>query len=166
MAESIVQQNLAELLRQKIILYHDLRDCLNRERAHLIDMDLNLLWDISVEKEAICRRIASVRNDIGQALEGMADSDSFETLPALDRILEQAPGEKKEALLKLCHTLVNLKHEIRILSKENVAYVDESLVFIDEMITIIAGESHTANGYNQKCRMKKAGKQMFLYREA
>jgi len=161
MAESSIQQNLEELFYKKIILYNDLRDCLNRERAHLINMDLNLLWILSEEKEEICTKIKSVRQDINSAI----NRGPKEKTPPLDHILAGIPNEKRDNFINLFHTVTNLKNEIEILRKENVKHVDHSLQFIDEMITVITGETRDRNIYNGKSRLSKSGKNFFLRRE-
>lgn len=160
MAEVNIQE-LENKFYQKLTLYNDLFECLKRERACLIGIDLDCLWDISSEKEDVVARIKSLRQEI------VALFSSNESLPwtSLDQVLASLPGENGERLKKLKQTIDRLKADIETLRKENISFVDHSLLFIDEIISIIAGETLTGNVYNQKCRLRKSDNNVLLCRE-
>ena len=142
----MIMQQLEDKFYQKIIRYNDLLDCLKREQACLIGVDLDRLWDISFEKEEICAEINSLRQEI-MALIGSDESQQWESL---DQALVSVPGENRERLKQLMYTINRVKAEVETLRKENIRLVDHSLQFIDEIISIIAGETPTNNVYNQK----------------
>jgi hypothetical protein len=157
----VIMQQLEDKFYQKIIRYNDLIDCLKRERACLADIDLERLWDISFEKEEICVGIKSLRQEIMTLI----SSDKSQQWVSLDQILVSVPEENRERLKQLTYTINRLKAEIETLRKENIRLVDHSLQFIDEIISIIAGQTQTSNVYNQKCRFKKPANNMLLCKE-
>ena len=157
----VIMQQLEDKFYQKILRYNDLLDCLKRERACLVGIDMDLLWDISFEKEEICSSLKSLRQEIM----ALISSDESQQWTSLDQILVSEPGENQERLKQLTHTVNRLKAEIETLRKENIRFVDHSLQFIDEIISILAGNTPTNNVYNQKCRFKKSVNNMLLYKE-
>lgn len=159
--EKVIMQQLEDKFYQKILRYNDLLDCLKRERACLVGIDLDRLWDISSEKEEICSGLKSLRQDI----KALVSSDESQQWASLDQILAGVPEENRERLKQLKHTINRLKAEIETLRKENIHFVDNSLQFIDEIISILAGKTQTSNVYNQKCRLKNGVNNMLLCKE-
>lgn len=161
MLEPAEQQAFETLFYKKIMLYNDLRDCLESEREYIIHMDLNKLWEISRQKESLCAELISTRQEIF----GMLNQDKTQRFPNLSEIIAVLPKEKKTVFQGLFYRLATLKSEVEAFRRENVHCLDDSLQFIDEMIAIIAGEAHNGNIYDRKCRLKKAGNPMLLRRE-
>ncbi len=157
----VIMQQLEDKFYQKILRYNDLLDCLKRERACLVGIDLNSLWDISFEKEEICSGLKSLRQEIMSLI----SSDESQQRESLDQILISVPGENRERLKQLMHTVNRLKAEIETLRNENIRFVDHSLQFIDEIMLILAGKTPTSHVYNQKCRIKNGVNNMLLCKE-
>ena len=157
----VIMQQLEDKFYQKIIRYNDLLDCLKREQACLVGIDMDHLWDISFEKEEICAGI----NSLKQEIMALVSSDESQQWASLDQILVSVPEENRERLKQLTHTINRLKAEIETLRKENIRFVEHSLQFIDEIISIIAGETPTNNVYNQKCRFRKSVDNILLCKE-
>jgi hypothetical protein len=155
-------QSLERLLQAKIMLYNELLHCLERERESLITIDLDKLWAISRQKEEICARIRSVRREIIAAV-SPGEEEKFFTL---NRIFNVIPAKETSKLQKLHLALVKLGGEIEALRKENMLFIDDSLQFLDEMISIIAGETRSRDIYDDKCHVSKSGAGMLLSREA
>jgi len=145
----------------KIMLYNDLLHCLKYEREALINIDLDKLWSISEEKEEICSKIKSTRQEIISAVDPGEDQKSFN----LNRIMDLIPRECKAEFQKLYLRIIKLKSEIEVLRKENMAFVDDSLQFLDEMIVIITGNDGSRIVYNDKCHMTESGTNILLSRE-
>jgi flagellar biosynthesis/type III secretory pathway chaperone len=161
MLEPVNEKALEALFYKKIMLYHDLRDCLKKEREHLIQMDLNSLWEISRCKESLCTKLKSARQEFLKVLHRRESQG----LPQLVEMIEDISEEKTTVFQGLYHRLSKLKSDVEAFRKENVHYVDDSLQFIDEIIAIIAGESHGRNIYDRRCQLKKAGDCQLLMRE-
>ena len=64
------------------------------------------------------------------------------------------------------HTVVRLKGEIDAMRKENMGHIDQSLQFLDEIISVMAGEEPTKATYDSKSRRpRKPMNAVFLSRE-
>ena len=159
--EEMIIQSIEKLFYEKILLYNDLLHCFMNERESLINIDLDKLWRISVEKEEICAKIKSVRQEIISAIDSGTDQKYLD-LNLTSGIIPEQNGAKFQ---KLNRTLIKLKSEIEVMRKENMTYINESLHFLDEMISIITGESKPGLIYNDKCHFNKSGPNILLSRE-
>ena len=61
--------------------------------------------------------------------------------------------------------LARLKGDVEAYRQENIHYLDDSLTFIDEMITVITGVSHNRETYDRSCQLKRSGNPLLLQRE-
>jgi len=159
--DDIIIQSLEKLFYKKIMLYNDLLRSLNMERESLININLDKLWQISKEKEKISSKIKSIRQEIISVINLETDEKSFD----LSRILGLIPREARPKFHELGRTLITLRSEIEVLRKENMTFIDDSLQFLDEMISIITGESGSGIMYNDKCHFSKSGAHVLLNRE-
>jgi len=153
---------LEELLSGKILLYNDLLRCFMKERESLINIDLDKLWSISKEKEEICAEIRSVNRE----LMAQIDPDMNEEYLNFSEIIRLIPQEEKGKFQGFRRTLMTLESEIEALKKENMMYIDDSLRFLDDMISIITGEGKARIVYNDRCHLQKSGTNTILSREA
>jgi len=155
-------QSLEKLFFKKIMLYNDLLHCFNKERESLVNIDLDKLWSISKEKEEICAQIKSIQQGIVSAINPGIDQPPFN----LNQILDMIPGDKRALFQKEYLALMKLKNEIKALRKENMILIDDSLQFLDEMISVITGECKSSIMYNEKCHLSQSGTNLLLSREA
>ena len=154
--------SLEKLFFKKIMLYHDLLDCFNKERKSLITIDLDNLWSISNEKEEICLKIKSIQQEIISIINPEIDQKPFN----LRQTLNMIPEDKGELFQKEYLALMKLKSEIKAVRKENMILIDDSLQFLDEMISVITGECKSSIMYNDKCHLSQSGTNLLLRREA
>jgi len=154
---ALIEKNFYE----KIMLYNDLLHCFRQESESLLNIDLDKLWRISKEKERICAKINTARQEITAALEVQEDQQAFD----LNRIMELIPGECKAEFQKLYLRLIKLKSEIEVSRKDNMVFVNDSLQFLDDMIAIITGNDTSEKVYNDKCHYKKPNPYVLLSRE-
>jgi hypothetical protein len=161
--DDTMMQSLEKLFYRKIMLYNDLLHYFRKERESLMNIDLDELWRISKEKEDICSEIKSTRQEI---LSTIADPKIDKTSFRLRQMLDLIPKENRAKFQELYRTLINLKSEVDVLRKENMAFIDDSLQFLDEMISIITSERESETMYNDKCHLSKSGAPMLLSREA
>ena len=159
--EDEVFRCVEKLFYKKIMLYNDLLHYLKEERESLISIDLDKLWRISKEKEQTCSDIESTRQEINAAVNSKEDQKSFN----LNRIMKFIPLKFKAEFQKLYLRILKIKGEIEVLRIQNMNFIDDSLTFMDEIISIITGESESRLIYNKKCRFGKSGPNLFLNRE-
>jgi FlgN protein len=159
--DTLVMDMIEKFFYKKIMLYNDLLHCFEAERKALIVIDINKLWELSKEKDEICEKITSIRTAIMTAVLPADDQDSFH----LNRIMDAIPKKQKDKFEKLYLRILKLKGEIEILRKQNILYIDDSLKFMDEMISILTGETESDFIYNDRCHFKSSGPHLFLNRE-
>ena len=148
--DTFIMDMIEKFLYEKIMLYSDLLNCFEAERKALIKIDINKLWELSKEKDEICEKIKSVRMAILNSIHPAEDHESFH----LNRIMENILKNHKEKFEKLYLRILKLKGEIEILRKQNIHYIDDSLEFMDEMISILTGEAEPSFIYNDRCHFK------------
>ena len=156
--DAFTVDSIEKLFYKKIMLYNDLLHCFEEERKCLISIDLNGLWGLSKEKDEICTQIKSIRQEMSVAVNLGNDQDAFN----LNLVMDLIPGEYTDKFKKLYLRILKLKGEIEILRKQNILYIDDSLEFMDEMISIITGETDSGYIYNDKCHFNKSGSRSFL----
>lgn len=159
--EAFTVDTIEKLFYKKIMLYNDLLYCFEEERKSLIRIDLKKLWGLSKEKDEICAQIKSIRQNMSVAVNLENEQDSFN----LNLVMDLIPGKYMDKFKKLYLRILKLKGEIEILRKQNILYIDDSLEFLDEMISIITGETDSGYIYNDKCHFNKSGSRSFLARE-
>jgi len=152
---------IEKLFYKKIMLYNDLLYCFEEERKSLIRIDLNKLWGLSKEKDEICAQIKSIRREMSVAVNLENEPDAF----SLNLVMDLIPEKYTDKFKKLYLRILKLKGEIEILRKKNILYIDDSLEFLDEMISIITGETDSGYIYNDRCHFNKSGSRSFLARE-
>ena len=160
--EDTIVQSIEKLICDKILLYNDLLHCFMEERDSLINIDLDKLWRISEEKEEICSKIDSIRQEIISAVKPSADQETFD----LNQILGMIPRGDRPKFRQLYQVLIRLNGEVQALRKENRLFIDDSLNFLDEMISIITGNTESKIMYNNKRRITESGASILLRREA
>ena len=159
--EEPIASLIEKMFYRKIMLYNDLLNNFYKERESLININLDRLWRISTEKEEICTKIESVRVKILSAVNQNNDHKSFN----LKQIIDLIPLIYRERFQKLYLRLIKLKGEIDVVRKENMIFIEDSLQFLDEMISIIANETKSKFTYNDKCNFDKSSSHFFVNRE-
>ena len=159
--EASVIDLLEKLFYKKIMLYNDLLYCFKEERESLININLDKLWGLSKEKDEICLKIRSAREEMLSAVDQKDEQQSF----SLNAIMDLIPGEYRANFHKLYLRILKLKSEVEILRQQNMIFIDDSLKFMDEMISIISGETESRFIYNDQCHLRKSGPNLFLNRE-
>jgi len=149
--ESPIVQSIEKMIENKILLYHDLHRCFNEERSALIHVDVTALWQISSEKESLCLKITRLRQDITSAATPWVQLKPFD----LKTLCTVIPRKELGSFHILNQRLECLKKEIEGLRKHNMVFMNDSLQFLDNMMTIISrvGKSETPMVYNRRCNL-------------
>jgi hypothetical protein len=126
-----------------------------------MNIDLDQLWSISKEKEETCLKIKSIQDKIISSAKLWLNRDSFN----LNDIMGLIPAKNRAEFHKLYITLARGKKEVDELRKANIIFINDSLQFLDDMISIITGESKAKMMYNEQCQLSKSGRVMLLSRE-
>lgn len=154
-------QYLEEIFYKKILHYSDLRASFQREKAALIDLDMDVLWEVSREKEELCATIQGIR----QELFSVCSERGLGDVSNLGQVLDALPVENRAQFQALYHSISRLKGEIDAMRKENMIYIEHSLGFLDEMISVITGGIEAKTTYTDKCQLRKSCHTILLNRE-
>ncbi len=156
------KQHLRTLFYEKILRYSDLQRCFQEEKASLIGIDVSRLWELSRQKEEICGQIEVIRRKMLAVIPDTQDQNGS----VLRQVYYAIPPESRSEFEELHHTIVRLKGEIDAMRKENMAHIDQSLQFLDEIISVMAGAGQTKATYDNKRRLRKSTNMVFLSKEA
>lgn len=154
-------QTIERLLSEKALRYAELVECFNKERACLTRLDIETLWAVSEEKNGLCGQIEALRSKIalaGSAGEGATVYDPY-------RILESIPAAERGSVRNTLLRIQKLKREVEIMRRENQTLVDDSLDFLDEILSLLSGESDTGILYNNRSRLRRPESPVTLSRE-
>jgi len=153
-----VLNNLENLFHEKIMLYQELVESLERERTLLMATDMDGLWSISEKKQDLVLRIEMVRRRILETLaEASIDYDMDQSTFSLSNVVALTPHSGRNRLRKAYLSIVNLKNETKQKSIENKKLVEQSLDFLDELISIIASTDTRKTGYNKRGGLNSGG---------
>ncbi len=117
----------------KVALLKDLVDCLQREREILADLHIQDLWTVVEEKQKILQEIETLSPQATEAGSGRKSTDMGPHF-----VEDPAPA----------HTIARLKEEIRERTRENAAFIRDSLQFVDELVALITGDPKDNGTYS------------------
>ena len=139
---------LEDLFHKKIMLYQELAESLKEERSLLAETDMDGLWDVSDKKQRLVEGIEEVRSHIVEALaEASLQYENGEDTFSLASVMSAIPQKDKSRFRQPYLSLVHLKAEVRQQTLENKAFVEQSLDFLDELISIIADTGAPGHAY-------------------
>ena len=133
-----IAYKMEDMLQEKLSLYEEILNLLDREKGYIVDMDLDSLWKITEEKQKLARAIESVKERIlclaeQQAVLHESKPGSFH----IDGIINTLPVPKysKSDLKKTKLELDALKEKVSEAAAENKAYVEEYLAVIQDVFS-------------------------------
>jgi hypothetical protein len=154
-------QTIESLFQEKALLYAQLAECFRKEGAYLTTMEFEPLWTLSDEKNRLCSEIEALRSRIASAADpngGIRDYD-------VNSVLDAIPPQQQESIRNTLLRIMKLKKEVEIIRRDNQAYIDESLDFLDGMISILAGAGDGQVMYNSRSRTHRTEAAVTMSRE-
>jgi len=139
------------LFQEKVFLYADLAECFRKERGCLSGMNIEGLWAVSDQKNGICSQIGALRSRIAFALGLDRNLEEGDMRRFLALIPAQEQGPLRNALLHI----MKLKQEVELMRKENRTFIEDSLDFLDEIISLLAGEKAGEIMYSGRSRLQR-----------
>jgi hypothetical protein len=143
-------------------LYQRLRDCFEKERNALIQVEIDSLWGISSEKDEVCNEINTVKNELTETAVMFCPEPSD-----LNQLLTVLPKTCRSAFSESVRQIQVLKKEIDILRQQNMRFINESLQFMDQMMAMISGTGNDTGPavYNRQCALNSRKPVRFLRQE-
>jgi hypothetical protein len=120
---TVSNQGLQDLAQSEYRLFGELLDCLNKERESLMDLNVGHLWSVMEEKKRILEAIEEAQNHIKELRSKRLDHDM--------------PLEDRRAFHNLTKKINHRKQEVRTRVRENASFIQETLAFFDEIVSIL-----------------------------
>jgi hypothetical protein len=141
---------IANLLGETLFLYKDLQDVLEREKKHIVDMDVDSLWVTIARKRQMAVSLTALNQKMHHLLEQRAlelnmDSTAFKLSDLIKR-LPVSPA-LKSSLRKRQFALEAYKKEISIKARANKTYIDQYLSVINDIFSTVVN-TVDRNQYN------------------
>jgi hypothetical protein len=155
-------QWIEERIEKKKQLYQKLRDCFDKEREALIQVEIDALWKISSEKDAVCMEISQVKKELADAAVSWCPPP-FD----LNRFYARLPRTGRQTFSRSVRAITVLKKEIDMMRQHNMAFMNESLQFMDQVMVLLSGggKNHGPAVYNRQCSFNSRKPVRFLRQE-
>jgi len=149
-------------VEKKKQLYQELKRCFEREREALVHVEIDALWRISSEKDALCTEISRVKKELADMAASWCEPP-FD----LNRFCAVLPRTCRQAFSGSARRISVLKKEIDQLKQHNMAFINESLEFMDQIMTLLSGTGGSDGPavYNRHCAFSSRKPVRFLRQE-
>ncbi len=138
--------------QKEVALLRDLLHCLSLERDNLINLNLETLWSIMEEKHTVLKSIEDARAKIqALILEGEKTQDAHKGIQGL-----KASFSKK---------IERLKEEIGARVRENVSFIQDTLGFLNETISILVADARPESVYSPARKTGNKPANLIYHRE-
>lgn len=153
---------LAFLFEEKLLLYRELIEVLKTERKWIVSAKTERLWDISDKKQKIAANIEALRERVLETL--TADGICHDMTVASfgpSRVYELVSPETQKTLIHLQSALVLTKAEIQQRSRENLAFIQDYLATLDDLIGIFM-QGNDGGAFYDRHRQVDGNKNRYL----
>lgn len=147
--------DIENLLNKKLSLYRQMNDLLKEERKFIVNIDVDSLWKSSDQKRVITQKIQAVKTDILASLEERfkindLDIKSF----SISYLIRTIPisNDQKKRFRQIKLAIDAQKDELRQMAIDNKNYVQEYLLVIDDIMSVVVDNSKKAQ-YGQTGRI-------------
>ena len=139
-----------DVQESRVALLKELVECLQREREILADLHIQDLWTVVEEKQRILQDIEALSPQASEAGSGGKGAD-------MKPHFSENPAS--------AHTIARLKEEIRERTRENAAFIQDSLQFVDELVALITGDPKDNGTYSPKGGQNRSHRSRLYGRE-
>ncbi len=131
---------MGKLLEEKLSLYKELQDILEKEKHSIVDMDIDCLWETIAQKKLIVSKLEPLTEKMLELLEKRAgelsiDHASFKLSDFIKKM--PVPLKIKSRLSKIKLALETSKKSVSALAVGNKMYLNESLIVIDDIFSMV-----------------------------
>jgi flagellar biosynthesis/type III secretory pathway chaperone len=138
--------------RKKVSLLRELLGCLAQERENLIVPNVQNLWSLMEEKQRLLTSIGETEEEI----QGLRNQEPR---------VQEVSGTDRNPVAALSHEIRRLGEEIKARVRENVSFIQETLLFFDEIISIFAGGGRVAYSYEPVLKRQRTSPSLMYKRE-
>ncbi len=132
-----ITQNIHTLLDQSLGLYQNLIDVLEQEKEHILEMNLDGIWETTHKKNQLVKAITDDYNQL--------ESNGFRGMATINAL---GLPQKEKSMLKTAVMSINTcKDTIARLTEKNKTYIMEYISMIDGIFsTLTQGPAHNQYG--------------------
>ncbi|MFH0730480.1 MAG: flagellar export chaperone FlgN [Pseudomonadota bacterium] len=157
---------LAFLFEEKLLMYHELIEVLKTERKWIVTAKTEQLWQESDKKQRIVSTIEALRERILETLSAQGVfHDMTVTSFRPSRVMTLVPIETRKSLVHLQSALNLAKEEIQERSRENVAFVEDYLATLDDLIGIFMQKKDGGAFYDRHRHVEHNRTRSLLHQE-
>lgn len=141
---------MKSLVNEKLELYKALNKIVRAERDSIMKMDVSALWKTSEEKKKIASKIEAIKENIMRCLEEKSGREGMNAKTfSLSYFIRRLPasGEIKTEFRQIKLAIENEKNELTRVALENKQFVQEYLLAIDDIMSVVVDNSSQAQ-YN------------------
>jgi flagellar biosynthesis/type III secretory pathway chaperone len=138
--------------RKKVSLLRELLGCLAQERENLIVPNVLNLWSLMEEKQRLLASISETEEEI----RGLKNQELS---------VREVSGTDRNPVTTLSHEIRRLGEEIKARVRENVSFIQETLLFFDEIISIFASGGRAEYSYEPVLKRQKISSSLIYKRE-
>lgn len=144
--------HIKNLFKKRISLLRELLDCVERERDSLINQDINGIWDRMEEKNNILGSLEKTKNHLEKAHANKQSLNIF------------SPTER-HAVAELTRTQSNLKEEIKSRIRENISFINDTMDFFHELVTVMTMSNRAEGSYGPSKQSRKESLNLLYHSE-
>lgn len=142
---------------REVAMLEQLRDCLEMERESLIQVDVDQLWELMEKKNTLVMDIERAAKEVkilmDQYFVGSSESPR-------SNALKEWPWfgvlSRKTSILK---------EDVRVRLKDNMAFIQDTLGFFDELVGILIKGGAEARGYEHLINSRGTNQPRIYHRE-
>lgn len=139
---------IEQLIQKTLFLYEKIYEVLLKEKIHIVDMNVDALWETISRKKSLVMSIEAIKQEavclFNQTYPGLEKDATVLTFPYIVRIMN-IPCEKKEELRKLILSIDTIKSDIKGLASENSKFINDHLSVIDGIFSTIINRTDKGN---------------------
>ena len=142
----MAQDSIIDLLESKEALYLELLATLEEESQSLGSIELSDLWAFTEEKSRLSMEIETLRESIVKAASARLSMDPAAATIHL-RDLPRLFPEEEPRITRSVETIIFIKGKIKKLAETSVAFVEDYLSTVEEIIQMLTASSSKTRVY-------------------
>jgi len=158
------QDQLEQYIHQQVTLYETLLTCLKEERICLKKADVDGLWKISETKQSTIMNIDFLHHEIIAFIKQFTGKAPKPPIK-LENYITLVSKNKRSDFKKTYHALISLAEQIYTCGEDNKKFVEDCLLFIDEIIDVMVRSSSRHTMYDKEMKLKDYYFNMIIHKE-
>jgi len=138
--------------RNKVSLLRELLGCLAQERENLIVPNVQNLWSLMEAKQRLLDSIRETEEEI----RGLRNQETS---------AQEVSTNDRNPVAALSHEIRRLGEEIKARVRENVSFIQETLLFFDEIISIFASGGRAEYSYAPVLKRQRISSSLIYRKE-